>query len=140
MNGKGGLVRMGMLTTLVLLVSGFIHQAQKSPFKPFADTTATPPEEKVFAGELHYSRVPVEYWEHRILMVKALGLNTLSVYIMWNFHEREDGSFDFQTGRRNLTLFLELATKHHMMVLIRPGPYVCAEWDMGGFPPRLMAI
>lgn len=41
---------------------------------------------KIFAGEVHYSRIPVEYWEHRIQMIKALGLNTLSVYIMWNYH------------------------------------------------------
>lgn len=59
-------------------------------------------------------------------MVKAMGLNTLSVYIMWNFHENEDGSFDFASGSRNLTHFLELAKKHEMMVLMRPGPYVCA--------------
>lgn len=81
---------------------------------------------KIYAGEVHYSRIPVEYWEHRILMIKALGLNTLSVYIMWNYHETARGEFDFSTGNKNLPLFLEMAEKHGMMVLFRPGPYVCA--------------
>ena len=61
---------------------------------------------KLFAGEVHYSRIPVEYWEHRIQMIKALGLNTLSVYIMWNYHENEKGKFDFKTGNKNLPYFL----------------------------------
>jgi beta-galactosidase len=72
-------------------------------------------------------------------MVKALGLNTLSVYIMWNYHEIEKGKFDFETENKNLGLFLNLAEKYGMKVLIRPGPYVCAEWDFGGLPSRLLA-
>lgn len=94
----------------------------------------------IFAGEVHYSRIPVEYWEHRILMIKALGLNALSVYIMWNYHELERGKYDFSSGNKNLPLFLELAEKHEMMVLFRPGPYVCAEWDLGGLPARLYTV
>jgi beta-galactosidase len=73
-------------------------------------------------------------------MTKALGLNALSVYVMWNYHEIEKGKFDYQTGNRNLPLFLELAEKHEMKVLFRPGPFVCAEWDFGGFPGRLLNI
>lgn len=64
---------------------------------------------KLFAGEIHYSRIPVEYWEHRIQMVKALGLNALSVYVMWNYHEVEKGKFDYTTENRDLSKFLTLA-------------------------------
>lgn len=73
-------------------------------------------------------------------MAKAMGLNALSIYIMWNYHEISRGMFDYQTGRKNLTRFLELANRYQMKVLIRPGPFVCAEWDFGGFPARLLAI
>lgn len=73
-------------------------------------------------------------------MIKALGLNTLSVYIMWNYHEVERGVFDYKTGNKNLPLFLELAEKYEMKVLFRPGPYVCAEWDFGGLPARLLNV
>lgn len=73
-------------------------------------------------------------------MYQALGLNALSVYIMWNYHEIERGKFDFSTDNKNLPLFLDLAQKYDMKVLFRPGPYVCAEWDFGGMPARLLAI
>lgn len=73
-------------------------------------------------------------------MIKAMGLNTLSIYIMWNYHEVQRGLFDFYTENKNLPLFLDLAQKHQMMVLFRPGPYVCAEWDFGGMPARLLSI
>lgn len=69
-----------------------------------------------------------------------MGLNTLSIYIMWNYHEVQRGLFDFYTENKNLPLFLDLAQKHQMMVLFRPGPYVCAEWDFGGMPARLLSI
>lgn len=73
-------------------------------------------------------------------MIKALGLNAVSVYIFWNFHELSPGVFDFKTGERDLIGFLELATKYRLHVLLRPGPYVCAEWDFGGLPARLLGI
>lgn len=73
-------------------------------------------------------------------MIKAMGFNALSVYIMWNYHETERGKFDYETGNKNLPLFLQLAKKYGFYVLIRPGPYVCAEWDFGGFPARLLNI
>ena len=82
--------------------------------------------DKIFAGEIHYSRIPVEYWEHRIKMIKAMGLSSLSVYIMWNHHEKQKGDFDYITGNKNLPHFLDLAEKNNMSVLFRPGPYVCA--------------
>lgn len=73
-------------------------------------------------------------------MIKAMGLNSLSVYIMWNYHQLQRGKFDFTTQNKDLNGFLELAKKHGMKVLLRPGPYVCAEWDFGGLPARLLAI
>lgn len=69
-----------------------------------------------------------------------MGINALSTYVIWNFHELSRGNFDFNTGWRNLTGFLELAKRHKMRVLLRPGPYVCAEWDFGGLPPRLLGL
>jgi beta-galactosidase len=82
----------------------------------------------------------VEYWPHRIETIKSMGLNALSVYVFWNYHEISKGVFDFETENKNLTHFLELAKKYDMDVLLRPGPYVCAEWDFGGLPPRFLDI
>ena len=87
----------------------------------------------VKAAEIHYPRIPREYWEHRIKMCKALGMNTICIYIFWNLHEQQEGVFDF-TGQNNVAEFCRLAKKHGMYVIVRPGPYVCAEWEMGGLP------
>ncbi|MDE7379397.1 MAG: beta-galactosidase [Paraprevotella sp.] len=85
------------------------------------------------AAEVHYPRIPRPYWEQRIKMCKALGMNTLCVYVFWNIHEQEEGQFDF-TGNNDLAAFVRLAQKNGMYVIVRPGPYVCAEWEMGGLP------
>lgn len=85
------------------------------------------------AAEIHYARIPAEYWEHRIQMCKALGMNTICIYVFWNYHEEEEGVFNFE-GERELSRFLKLCQKHDMWVIVRPGPYVCAEWEMGGLP------
>lgn len=85
------------------------------------------------AAELHYPRIPKEYWEHRIKAAKALGMNTVCLYVFWNYHEPEEGEFDF-TGQKDIAAFCKLAKKHDMYVIVRPGPYVCAEWEMGGLP------
>ena len=87
----------------------------------------------VKAAEVHYPRIPREYWEHRIEMCKALGMNTLCLYVFWNIHEQQEGVFDF-TGNNDVAAFCRLAQKHGMYVIVRPGPYVCAEWEMGGLP------
>ena len=87
----------------------------------------------VKAAELHYTRIPQAYWDHRIEMCKALGMNTICIYIFWNIHEQEEGKFDF-TGQNDIAAFCRAAQKHGMYVIIRPGPYVCAEWEMGGLP------
>ena len=87
----------------------------------------------VKAAELHYPRIPRAYWEHRIKMCKALGMNTVCLYVFWNIHEQEEGKFDF-TGNNDVAAFCRLAQKNGMYVIVRPGPYVCAEWEMGGLP------
>ena len=87
----------------------------------------------VKAAEIHYPRIPVQYWEHRIQMCKALGMNTICLYVFWNLHESEEGKFDF-SGNKDVAAFCKLAQKHGMYVILRPGPYVCAEWEMGGLP------
>jgi beta-galactosidase len=87
----------------------------------------------VKAAEMHYPRIPRAYWEHRIKMCKALGMNTICLYVFWNIHEAEEGKFDF-TGNNDVAAFCRLAQKHGMYLILRPGPYVCAEWEMGGLP------
>ncbi len=85
------------------------------------------------AAEIHYPRIPEPYWEQRIEMCKALGMNSICIYIFWNLHEQKPGEFDF-TGNSDIAKFCRLAQKHDMYVIVRPGPYVCAEWEMGGLP------
>ncbi len=85
------------------------------------------------AGELHYARIPREYWEQRIQMCKAMGLNTICIYLFWNFQEQVQDQFDF-TGQADVAEFVRLIQKNGMYCIVRPGPYVCAEWDMGGLP------
>ena len=87
----------------------------------------------VKAAEVHYPRIPEPYWEQRILLCKALGMNTLCLYVFWNLHEQYPGEFDF-SGNKDIARFCRLAQKHGMYVIVRPGPYVCAEWEMGGLP------
>ncbi|MDD4992601.1 MAG: beta-galactosidase [Paludibacter sp.] len=85
------------------------------------------------AGEIHYSRIPKAYWDHRIKLAKAMGMNTVCIYLFWNYHEQEQGVFDF-SGEKDVAEFVRLIQKNGMYCILRPGPYVCAEWDMGGLP------
>jgi len=84
-------------------------------------------------GEMHFARIPPEYWRHRLKMAKAMGLNTVCAYLFWNFHEWEEGKFDW-SGWRDVAEFCHLAQEEGLWVLVRPGPYSCAEWEMGGLP------
>ena len=84
-------------------------------------------------GEIHFPRVPREYWQHRLRMCRALGLNTVCVYLFWNFHEWKEGEFDW-SGQADAAEFCRLAQQEGLWVLLRPGPYSCAEWEMGGLP------
>lgn len=88
---------------------------------------------QLICGEMHYPRIPKEYWRDRLQRAKAMGLNTVSAYVFWNFHERQPGVFDFE-GQADLAEFVKTAQEEGLFVLLRPGPYVCAEWDFGGYP------
>ena len=125
--------------TALLFTFGSGSATAKSAAKPGTFTTG----DKTFllngepfvvkAAEVHYPRIPRPYWEHRIQMCKALGMNTLCLYVFWNIHEQQEGVFDF-TGNNDVAAFCRLAQKNGMYVIVRPGPYVCAEWEMGGLP------
>ncbi|MBL0057043.1 MAG: beta-galactosidase [Chitinophagaceae bacterium] len=93
---------------------------------------------RIISGEMHPARIPREYWRHRIQMAKAMGCNTIAAYIFWNYHEPVKGKFDFTTGNRNIAEFIRICQQEGLWVLLRPGPYVCAEWDFGGLPPYLL--
>lgn len=115
------------LSTLTALARGGDFTAGKNTFllngQPFV----------VKAAELHYPRIPRPYWDQRIKMCKALGMNTICLYVFWNIHEQQEGKYDF-TGNNDVAAFCRLAQKNGMYVIVRPGPYVCAEWEMGGLP------
>jgi beta-galactosidase len=131
-----------LLTALVLVCSFELSTAQEkhsfalheSEFlldgKPF----------QMISGEMHPARIPREHWRHRIQMAKAMGCNTIAVYVFWNYQESAPGVFDFNTGNKDIAAFIRLCKAEGMWVLLRPGPYVCAEWDWGGLPPYLLKI
>lgn len=90
------------------------------------------------SGDIHYARVPREYWRDRLRKIRSLGLNTICTYMFWNLHEPEPGAFNF-AGNLDAAAFLRMAQEEGLWVLLRPGPYVCAEWDLGGLPAWLLA-
>ncbi|HEX3927366.1 MAG TPA: beta-galactosidase family protein, partial [Gemmatimonadales bacterium] len=93
---------------------------------------------QIISGEMHYARVPREYWRDRLRKAKAMGLNTISTYVFWNYHETTPGHFDF-TGQKDIAEFIRTAQQEGLHVILRPGPYVCAEWELGGYPAWLLA-
>ncbi|KAM0011904.1 putative beta-galactosidase [Helianthus debilis subsp. tardiflorus] len=92
---------------------------------------------RIIGGDLHYFRTLPQYWEDRLLRAKALGLNAIQTYVPWNLHEPKEGQLDFD-GIADILSFLELCHKLDLLVMLRPGPYICAEWDFGGFPAWLL--
>lgn len=92
---------------------------------------------RIFSGEMHYSRIPHEYWKDRLLKARAMGLNTICTYIFWNIHEPQPGEFNF-TGGGDVAKYIRTAKEVGLNVMIRPGPYVCSEWDLGGLPSWLL--
>jgi len=94
---------------------------------------------QIISGEMHPARIPAEYWKHRIQMAKAMGCNTISVYLFWNYHEPKEGVYDFSSGNHNISEFFRLVQEENMWLIVRPGPYVCAEWELGGIPPYLLS-
>jgi len=89
------------------------------------------------SGEMHYPRVPRAYWRDRMRRLRALGLNTLTTYVFWNVHEPVPGAFDF-SGDLDVATYVRTAQEEGLWVILRPGPYVCTEWDLGGLPSWLL--
>lgn len=92
---------------------------------------------QIMAGEIHFQRIPREYWADRLVKVRAAGLNTVCTYVFWNALEPEPGQWDF-SGGNDLAAFLRTAQRAGLWVVLRPGPYACAEWDFGGLPIWLL--
>jgi beta-galactosidase len=91
---------------------------------------------QIISGAIHYPRVPREYWRDRLKKARAMGLNTVETYVFWNLHEPQPGVFDF-SGQLDVASFIRMAQEEGLNVILRPGPYVCAEWEAGGFPAWL---
>ncbi|KAL4229127.1 Beta-galactosidase-1-like protein 2 [Mactra antiquata] len=92
---------------------------------------------RILSGAMHYFRVVPEYWKDRIRKMKACGLNTVETYVSWNLHEDTPGHFNFE-GILNLRKFIQFAAEEDLYVILRPGPYICSEWDFGGLPAWLL--
>ena len=92
---------------------------------------------QVISGEMHYPRIPRAYWRDRLRMAKAMGLNAITTYVFWNVHETQAGVYDF-AGNQDVAEFVREAQQEGLYVILRPGPYVCAEWDFGGYPAWLL--
>ena len=93
---------------------------------------------QIISGEMHYARIPRADWRARLRMARAMGLNTISTYVFWNLHEPRPGHYDF-SGQNDIAEYVRIARQEGLNVILRPGPYVCAEWDLGGYPAWLLA-
>ncbi len=92
---------------------------------------------RIISGEMHYARIPRAYWRERLRMAKAMGLNTVATYVFWNVHEPRPGVYDF-SGNNDVAEYIREAQQEGLYVILRPGPYVCAEWEFGGYPAWLL--
>ena len=92
----------------------------------------------ILSGAMHYFRILPDYWEDRLKKLKACGLNTVETYIPWNLHEKKAGEFDF-SGIADVEKYIEIAASLGLYVILRPSPYICAEWDFGGLPAWLLS-
>ena len=94
---------------------------------------------RLLSGSIHYFRIPAAYWRDRLQKLKLMGFNTVQTYVAWNYHEETEGTFNFDLSTdRDLETFLEIADEEGLYVILRPGPYICAEWEWGGFPAWLL--
>lgn len=92
---------------------------------------------QVLSGEMHYPRIPRQYWRDRFRKARAMGLNTITTYVFWNLHEPRRGVYDF-SGQNDVAEYIREAQQEGLKVILRPGPYVCAEWELGGYPSWLL--
>jgi beta-galactosidase len=136
------------LFTITLILAAFLSCAQNSAAQPAAPTRHTFAVAKgqfqldghsyqILSGEMHYPRVPRAYWRDRFRKARAMGLNTITTYVFWNLHESRPGVYDF-SGQNDVTEYIREAQQEGLNVILRPGPYVCAEWELGGYPSWLL--
>jgi len=92
----------------------------------------------VVSGAMHYFRIPREYWHDRLLKLKECGFNTVETYTCWNLHEPQEGIFDF-SGMLDIAAYAREAQELGLNMILRPGPYICAEWEAGGLPAWLLS-
>lgn len=92
---------------------------------------------QIISGEMHYARIPPEYWRDRLMKARSMGLNTVTTYVFWNLHEPKRGEFNF-SGIADVAQFVKIAQEVGLYVILRPGPYACAEWEFGGYPSWLL--
>jgi beta-galactosidase len=125
-----------LLICIVLLLFAGICNAQK-PVHTFtlgdSDFLLDGKPLQLISGEMHCTRIPREYWRARMKMAKAMGLNTIGTYVFWNAQEPEPGKYDF-SGNNDIAEFIRIAKEEGLWVVLRPSPYVCAEWEFGGYP------
>jgi beta-galactosidase len=120
--------------TALLPVAGTVHGAASPRFSIGQDDFLLDGRPlQIRCGEMHFARVPREYWTHRLKAIKAMGLNTVCAYLFWNYHEWRERRYDW-AGQRDAVEFCRLAQQEGLWVILRPGPYACAEWEMGGLP------
>ncbi|NWY76364.1 GLB1L protein, partial [Erithacus rubecula] len=137
------LATMGLPALALLLAAGLLH----TQASPSARSFQLDYEHNCFrkdgvpfryiSGSIHYARVPRPAWRDRLLKMYMSGLSTVQVYVPWNYHETQPGVYDF-TGNRDVEAFLDLTAELGLLVILRPGPYICAEWEMGGLPAWLL--
>ncbi|XP_042635398.1 beta-galactosidase-1-like protein [Catharus ustulatus] len=137
------LARKGLQALALLLAAGLLH----TQASPSARSFQLDYEHNCFrkdgapfryiSGSIHYARVPRPAWRDRLLKMYLSGLSTVQVYVPWNYHETLPGVYDF-TGNRDVEAFLDLTAELGLLVILRPGPYICAEWEMGGLPAWLL--
>lgn len=125
-------MKIKFLAFFLLLAAGLRAQQHTFGFSDTAFLLDSKPFVMI-SGEMHYPRVPREAWRARMKMAKAMGLNTIGTYVFWNVHEPQKGVFDF-TGNNDVRAFVQIAQEEGLWVILRPSPYVCAEWEFGGYP------
>jgi beta-galactosidase len=129
------MMRVCTIGVVFLLLCGLRGQAQQQHSFALGDSVFLLDNKpfQMICGEMHYSRIPREAWRQRMKMARAMGLNTIGTYVFWNIQEPERGNFDF-SGNNDIAAFVRTAQEEGLWVVLRPSPYVCAEWEFGGYP------
>jgi beta-galactosidase len=134
-------VRTMLASALAMSALSAAPVAAQAPARSFAvDGTGFVRDGKphqVISAEMHYVRIPRAYWRDRLHKARAMGLNTITTYAFWNAHEPRPGVYDF-SGQNDIAAFIRDAQAEGLDVILRPGPYVCAEWELGGYPGWLL--